>query len=207
MDNNEELQMIMARHKKRMNGTYEVVKPNKVGNAFSKILLSIIFILISCIYIHLNQENHDLYKKTIFADNLTFAKINNWYHKTFGSFLPTMTTLEDQTVMKTSPLLSKEPYLDGYKIYTSKGSPIEAVQSGILVFLENKDGYGKTAIVQGIDGVDIWYGNLTDVNVKLYEYIEKGTILGNSEADYFYQVFYKEGQKMDYEQYFNQVES
>ena len=62
----------------------------KVSKIFSKILLSIIFILISCIYIHLDKNNLANYQKFVFTDNLTFAKINDAYHKFFGSLFPSV---------------------------------------------------------------------------------------------------------------------
>ena len=39
---------------------------------------------------------------------------------------------------------------------------------------------GNTVIIQGVDGVDIWYGNLTNVSVKLYDYVEKDKLIGVS---------------------------
>ena len=98
-------------------------------------------------------------------------------------------------------------YHDGYQISVSKNSPILSLESGIIVYLDDKDDYGKTAIIQGIDGYDIWYGNLTDLNVKLYDYVEKGTILGNSNGDYYFNVFYKDGNKVGYEEYINQIKN
>ena len=34
-------------------------------------------------------------------------------------------------------------------------------------------------IVETVDGIDIWYGNLSNINVKLYDYIDKGSLIGN----------------------------
>ena len=36
-----------------------------------------------------------------------------------------------------------------------------------------KEGYGNTLIIQGADGVDIWYGNVNSTSLKLYDYIER----------------------------------
>ena len=88
---------------------------------------------------------------------------------------------------------------------TNKNTPISVITSGIVVFLDEKEGYGKTAIIQGIDGYDIWYGNITDSSVKLYDYVEKGFILANSNDDFYYNVFYKDGNKVSYEEYYNQM--
>lgn len=206
-----ELQMIERRHKARMNqGLYsseEKEPQNLLSKTFSKILISIIFILLSCIYIHWDSKNLETYKTTVFESNLTFAKMNQWYHEMFGEILPTVASPTETLASNTPSSLIQEEYLDGYKVKTTAGSPIQAQASGILVYLAEKDGYGNTAIIQGIDGVDIWYGNLVDTNVKLYDYIEAGTILGNAKEEYYYTVFYKDGKKVTYEDYQGQVQS
>ncbi len=201
----DEYEMILKRHKERMK-LKEKKATNFISKTFSKILLSIIFILGSCIYIHLNDSNKNVYKDTIFESNLTFAKMNHWYESMFGSILPSV-PIENQVVAKEDITLGQmETYLDGYKLHTSSNQAISAIGSGILVYLDEKDGYGKTAIIQGVDGVDIWYGNLTDFNLKLYDYVEEGTIIGNSSGDY-YLVFYKDGKPISYESYGTPVEN
>lgn len=208
----DELDYILKRHKTRLNKEMNFIEPheqkNTISKVFSKILISIILILISCIYINLDKHNLASFKKYVFEDNITFAKINTWYHQNFGNILPTITNTTDQTVFEnTLGTLVKEEYLDGYKIKASAQTPINALASGILVYADYKEGYGNTLIIQGVDGVDVWYGNITDLNVKLYDYIEKGTILGSNAGDEYYLVFLKEGNKVTYDEYINKVES
>ena len=196
----DELALIAKRHQARK---YKSNKDDKkVSKIFSKILLSIIFILISCIYIHLDKNNLANYQKFVFTDNLTFAKINDTYHKFFGSLFPSVVNNDESIVANNEVTLNEiTEYQDGYKIKSS--SPISVLESGIIVYLDEKEGYGKTAIIQGINGYDIWYGNLTDESVKLYDYVEKGSILGNCLDGFYYNVFYKDGNKISYEEYFN----
>ena len=203
-----EIELVKKRHQQRLQKINKDSNKDdkKISKIFSKILLSIIFILISCIYIHLDQGNLDKFKKYFFEDNLTFAKINEGYHKLFGSLFPSVTNNEDAVLASNNVSLNEvEAYNDGYKIITTKNSPISVITSGIIVFLDEKEGYGKTAIIQGIDGYDIWYGNITDPSVKLYDYVEKGTILANSNDDFYYNVFYKDGNKVSYEDYYKQM--
>ena len=205
----DEIALINKRHQERKNNLNNNNKdPKKISKIFSKILLSIIFILISCIYIHLDQNNLTKYKQLVFEDNLTFAKINDTYHQFFGSLFPSVVKNDESVLVNNEVNLNEiEEYMDGYKIKTTKNSPINVLTSGIIVYLDEKEGYGKTAIIQGIDGFDIWYGNITDVSFKLYDYVEKGNILGNSSEDYYYNVFYKDGNKVSYDEYFNQVQN
>ncbi len=201
-----ELEMALLRHEKRKINSVPTSDDGRISKAFTKILLSVIFILASTIYIKLSPDNLEYFKKHIFESNLTFTKINNWYHNTFGNILPTVTEPKDNLVSSNSLTDAKERYLDGYKI-TSSGSPVTIITSGILVYQGEKEGYGNTFIVQGVDGVDIWYGGITDSNLKLYDYVDANTILGNTKDGYYYLVFSSNGTYLSYEDYFNQVSS
>ena len=43
----------------------------------------------------------------------------------------------------------------------------------------------------------MWYGNLSNINVKLYDYIEKGTLIGNCNKT-LYLIHKKDGKVLDY---------
>ncbi len=52
------------------------------------------------------------------------------------------------------------------------------MKEGIVKFAGVKEGLGKTVIIQHSDQTETWYGNLDDINVSLYEYIEKQKVVG-----------------------------
>ncbi len=202
----DELEMAALRHKKRREKETQEPDDKKISRMFTKILLSIIFLLSSVIYIKLSPENLEYFKQTVLESNLTFTKINDWYHDVFGSILPSVKEPVDQTKMVSSENIeTKEPYLDGYKIKASKSTPIKTLASGLFVFQGEKEGYGNVYIIQGVNGIDIWYGGLTDLSLKLYDYVEKDTILGNTIEDYYYLAFVKDGNFITYEEYQNQI--
>lgn len=185
-------------------------KNKKEQNFFSKaithVLISIIFVLSSLIYIHWSENNFQNYKKSVFETNLSFTAIENWYEKYFGSVLPI--ELSPNTAMVNNiknDFQNGTKYKDGIAFNMVKGSSISTLNSGILVFLGEKEGYGNVAIIQGIDGVDIWYGNIENVSLNIYDYVEKGTLLGSSKEDTVYFVFQKDGQYLDYEEYKSQI--
>ena len=78
------------------------------------------------------------------------------------------------------------------------------LESGIVVFSGEKDGYGKTVIIQGIDGVDIWYSNLTNLNITMYDYVEKGDVLGEVDNNEIVLTFMENGEFTSYEKYISQ---
>jgi stage IV sporulation protein FA len=55
-----------------------------------------------------------------------------------------------------------------------------------------KEGIGNTVVVQHTDKSETWYGNLATIEVKLYDFITKGTKLGmaSSTVDETHSSFY-----------------
>ena len=198
-----ELDLAMQRHKKRRIESSK--EGNKLSQEFSKILLSIIFVLSSVIFMKLDENNKIWFKKNVLESNLEFMKINEWYHHTFGEILPSVVDEKSSMVISEARMGERENYLDGYKIKTLKNTPIKTLTSGILVYMGEKEGYKNTFIIQGVDGIDIWYGNIENTNFKLYDYIEEGQILGESIEEEYYLVFEKDGKMISYEEYFQQI--
>ena len=106
-------------------------------------------------------------------------------------------------VMSSSELIKNkyEKYLDGVKISVSKKTPISILYGGIVVFVGEKDNYGNVVIIQGNDGIDYWYGGISNTNINLYDYLEKDTLIGEASADYIYLVLEKDNSYLNYEEY------
>ena len=47
----------------------------------------------------------------------------------------------------------------------------------------------------------MWYGNIKTVNVKLYDYVEKGSMIGEVSDDTLYLVYAKDNKFLNYEDY------
>ena len=171
-------------------------------NLITRSLLSIILIISICILIKVNDNNKVLVNKYLYEDSLSFTKINNWYQDKFGKLLPKVEN-SDELVLNSDDFKSYkyEKYQDGVKIDISKGSPVSLLNGGIVVFIGEKEGYGNTLILQGNDGIDYWYGNITNTNATLYDYLEKDTLIGEANDDYIYLVFQKDGQYLSYGEY------
>nr|WP_231563662.1 M23 family metallopeptidase [Anoxybacillus sp. KU2-6(11)] len=67
---------------------------------------------------------------------------------------------------------------------------MKAVEEGIVVFAGVKEPYGKTVIVQHADGSETWYGKLSAISVKLYDFIEAGKEVGKAEENDQKRIFY-----------------
>ena len=187
--------------------TYEKYYNNKkdykkLRRYITKILISVIFLLVSIIYIKLSDNNKKLYESTFLENSISFIKINDWYQKYFGSIVP-VPNIEDDTYVFNEDLTYKniENYLNGSLVTVNNDYVVPTLESGIVVFIGEKENYNKTVIVQGVDGVDIWYGNIDNTNLNLYDYVKKGDLIGNVKDNSLYLVFMKDNEYISYEEY------
>ena len=75
------------------------------------------------------------------------------------------------------------------------------LESGIVIFIGERDGYGNTVVIEQIDGIDVYYSNISTDGVTLYDYVEKGSLLGEAKDKTLYLVFQKDGEYLDYKEY------
>ena len=188
---------------KYLNNKKNIKISNKyISNLFTRSLISIIIILLSAIYINISPKNLSIYKKNFFEKSMSFNKINKAYNRLFGSSIPiAIDKGTTKQVFNDKIDYNKiDKYKDGY-ILNLNNNVIYSLYDGIVVFSGEKEGYGKTIIVQGSNGVDIWYGNLVDISVNLYDYINKKDIIGQTLDNKLYLVFNKENEYLSYEEY------
>ena len=168
----------------------------------SQSLLSIIILLIGLILIKKNPVLKKDIKKNVYEDSLNFIKVKELYDNYLGDIVPTKTIFkEEQAVFnETLTYSKKEKYKDGVKLSVSNNYLVPAIQSGIVVFIGDKDDYGKTIIVEQTDGVDVFYSNINEAKVSLYDYVDKGTSIGEVNNSLIL-LFQKEGKIIDYKDY------
>lgn len=165
----------------------------------TKVLIVIIILLVSLIYTSFSDENLSNFKKYVFEDSFNFSKINSFYKK-----LSWKGESKSTAVSKSIDLDTPVPYLEGSSFDVGSLYPVKAISSGIVVFIGEKEGYNKTIIIQGSDGYDIWYGNIENENIKIYDYISKDTIIGDADKK-LYIVIQKDGKYIKYEDYQSKV--
>ena len=188
--------------KKKKRNINVIDKNNNLKNLLSKFLIAIIFFLSSIIFTNISDNNLLLYKEYVLTESLPFTKIKGWYEELFGEVLPDS---KNNQMVFDGKLLYKDikDYYDGEELTLNNNTLINNITSGIVVFIGEKDNYNNTVIIQGVDGVDAWYGNLENVSVKLYDYVEKNTVLGQTQDDKLYLVLKKDNDYLKYEDYKN----
>lgn len=164
-------------------------------------LFTVTMVLIVLIISNIHKPTRDLLYKYIFETNYNFSTINKIYKKYFLD-LPKKTLNSDKLVStnKTLEYTDYEEYLDGVSLNVGENYNVKLIESGLVVFIGEKDEYGSTIIVQQSNGIDVTYGNVKVTDIKVYDYIEKGTIIGIADNT-LYLNFTKDGEKLDYKTY------
>ena len=149
------------------------------------------------------KENHLLDFNKVFKNNISFATINSWCKNKLGGILPFDKVVAPDVTVFNEKLTYKEQslYKDGVKLTVEDNYLVPIIESGIVVFMGEKEEYGQTVIVQQVNGIDVWYSNVDTSNISLYQYLTKGNLLGEAKSNYIYMVFQKDGKFLDYKEY------
>ena len=179
----------------------EKPKKSMLVSFFNKILVCFILVITCLILMKSNTTFKSFIEKDVYQDNISFAYLNNLYNKYFGSVLPSYQ--EDTTPVFNEKLSYKSSniYHDGYKLTVDNSYLVPIIETGLVVFIGKIESYGNTIIVEGIDGVDIWYANINNSSVKLYDYVNKGDYLGEVLDNTLYLVFQKDKEYLKIEDY------
>lgn len=113
------------------------------------------------------------------TENFQFAKANAWYQGKFGSPLAVLpakekiAALEEPDALPVAGIISEsfEANGKGVKISADKPSNVNAMKEGIVVYAGTDRQTGRTIVVQHEDGSKSKYGNLSKLDVHLYQYV------------------------------------
>lgn len=159
---------------------------------FFKLLASICLFLVVAIVFRNQSPALDstraLVKNTMETE-FQFAAVSSWYEGKFGKPLALLPFTEQKqpaenvsgqyAVPASGRILENfEKNGQGIMVETGKGAPVKAFNEGNVVFAGIKEGIGKTVIIQHADQTESWYGNLDQIHVGLYEFVQKGKEVG-----------------------------
>lgn len=164
-----------------------------------KLFITIIITLTTLILCKSNKEVKQFLYDNVFNSNINFALINNYYKKYFGNNIPFKDNIDIKPVFNEKlEYENKEKVTNGIKLSVGEDYLVPSIESGLVIFIGDKDNFKNVVIVQQIDGVDTWYANMNNINVKLYDYINKGTLIGDCNND-LYILNKKNGKFINYE--------
>lgn len=168
-----------------------------------KSLIVVLLFLSSMIFIRQNDKNKKIFKEKVYNNSLSFAKIYNLYSKYLGDALPFKDTIKDDTKKVSNEKITYSSIKkegDGYLLEIPSNYTLQSIKSGIVIEVKKDDKYKNIVKIQDKSGVNITYKNLNEVEIKLYDYVEKGEILG-SVSNKLYINFEKDGKYLSYEKY------
>ena len=164
------------------NMTYEDYKNNnrKRSNIIIKLFTVIIFTMLIVIISNYSPKFRNFIINDVLNNTINFSKVNRFINKYTNVF-----KISDTKPVVSVPTNNSEKYLDGLKYKIGTNEEVYVKDSGIVTFIGNKEGYNNTIIVQQSNGYYAWYGNIKE-KVKLYDYLESGTVLGIASNEYYY---------------------
>ena len=199
-------EMIRKEMKEKRNKSKEEINKNssKSFKIITQLLMTILIMLGIMIGIKKSDKFRQEFYKHVFDTNFSFAQVNSIYQKYFGTPIPFSDFIKEPVQATFNEKLvyeKQEKYKEGVKLTVDKNYLVPIQDSGLVVFIGEKDGYGNTVIIQQMDGIDTWYGGLGTVHVKLYDYVEEGSLLGEVVDNSLYLVYKKEGTLLDYQEH------
>ena len=168
---------------------------------FKCLTIGLLFFLCSILIKKDKKIKNDIYNN-IYKNNFSFAVFKAYYNQNIGSILPFQNIFKKKRVFNEKiEYKSLSKYNKGIKLNLFDNYPIPNLKEGIVIYVGEKDKM-QTVIIQQSNGVDVWYRNLSNTNVKLYDYVEKDNIIGEAKNNILYLQFYSNGVEVDYKEFF-----
>ncbi|WP_087971802.1 M23 family metallopeptidase [Oceanobacillus rekensis] len=123
----------------------------------------------------------------VLTNEFPFAKVNVWYKETFGqplSLSPNSIAQLDHNQEIALPVtgnITETFQANGTGIMISPGDTanVSSIREGVVIFAGNDKITNKTVTVQHSDGSVSNYGNLSTIDVHLYQFISGNQLLGS----------------------------
>lgn len=166
----------------------------------NSLLLRTIFSIIIFLILFLLLNNDSLYKKVssiVFDNSIDFTYIRSKTNKILGR----ITNKENFVVSEKLEYKSVERVNNSYKFITDNNYVINSLENGVVTFIGDIDDLGISVIIRSDDGFDYTFSNIENINVKMYDYIEKNTIIGSTLGNYFYLTISKDNEYYNYEDF------
>ena len=176
-------------------------KNNSIIKFLNKLLMCTIIFLVFAIISKSNSTYKEKIKEYITHNNFNFSAIRNIYIKYLGGISTIKEEKSTQVFNEKLKYINIEPYEDGAKLEVNKNYLVPNQDSGIVIYVGEKDKYKNSIIVENDNGIDILYGNICNSNLKLYDTIDKNDYIGESCNNYIYMTYTKGEQVLDYKNY------
>ena len=166
-----------------------------------KVLLVVIITIFGSLIVNKNSNIKNIIYDSVYINYLNFSHIKNIYNNYFGDIIPFQNVIKEEAVFNEKlKYRDLSTYNNGIKL-TLNNNIVPILDSGIVIYIGNKDNFNKTVIIENSDGVEEWYGNLDNIKVNLYDYVNKNDILGDTKDNTLYLEFKKDNKSLDYNKF------
>lgn len=177
---------IINKNNKKYNDSKNNIKKYLKGLGIRTLTIAVIFFsfAIMCKY---NNDFKETITKYVFTDVISFTKIKKVYNKYLGGILPIKKEIDTQKVFNEQ--LNHDNlsvYHDGVSLTIPESYLIPAITEGMVVFIGNKEYYNNTIIIEDLNGVYIWYGNVSTTSAKIIWLCRKGNIYWRGRKKFIY---------------------
>ena len=163
----------------------------------------VVIFLILAIISKGNTTYKDIIVSNIYEKNISFTTIKKLYNQYLGGITPLEKVVENEMPVFNQQLeyIADSIYHDGVKLEVQPNYLIPVLEEGMVIYIGEKENYGNVIIIEGLGGINIWYGNIEKTSVKLYDYVEKNNYLGTTKDNYLYLAYQQDGKFLDYKEY------
>lgn len=175
-------------------------KKSKATSFFNKILVLSLIMIIGLILTKNDPKLKFKLKNDIYNSNINFNYFKKLYHKYIGKYIGEEKKKDEKVSGEVLSYDSVKEKNGSAELKVEKNYLVPCLSNGIVVFIGNKDNLGNTVIIEGVNGIDTWYSNITVNNLKMYDYIAKGKIVGTADSKLLL-TFYKDGKILDYKKH------
>jgi hypothetical protein len=190
---------------------YQQHKPKKVEkkndkeeskNSFlvlmiNRILISALLFLVLLIS-KKDQKLNFIYDKTL--RNMNFMQIKVFMDEKFNGLFPKTDDDYKYVDSITININNTNNYKEGIMIETNYSEPVLSCVDGIVISIYQDNELGDVIVIQDRNGLEYHYGNLANIDVKIYHSISRGQILGvgriTAEMNGEYYLAIKDGNKV-----------
>lgn len=164
------------------------------------VLIVSVLVFFGSLLVNKSSSISNFLYNNIYDNYLNIPNIKKIYN-TIGDIIPFQNIIKEEAVFN-----EKNTYKDiskfnnGFSL-TLNNNYVSALNSGIVIYIGNKDDYNKTVIIENSDGVEEWYGNLNNISVNLYDYVKKNDLIGDTFNNTLYLEFKKGDKYLDYKEF------
>lgn len=171
-----------------------MIKLKNVQNLLKRAIIATILFFFFCILI----DNNIISKSIIYDNYIDFAYFRSKTNILLGNILN-----KKESFVSSEKIHYKniEQFNNSFRLEVGDSYVLKNIDNGVVTFIGNKEKLGPTIIINCDDGTNIWYSNLENISVNLYDYIQKNTIIGSSKDHNIYLTFIKDNEYQSYEKY------